>query len=335
MIFECLHEFHVVEEKIKSGRTLLIAGDEKLVDRLPRGRWIGGTTPYFMTPLGGICTDKRLFVTDITDIAKNITIKKYDHNTIENVYIDAPANGFSFLIFPEESKCHFRFAMDAFSFPDFAMHPLVGWVSGTHLDERKLRKPKVYDGSIDEHIEEGAIVMHVDMAKNHFVEIGILNMFEQGSGDSIVFPESGYCVESALINGKEMHYADYIRDNQIDLRLPLVTDINGTLINTSFRRHFDEDDNVLFHSPIFKGLTYRHAKSIENYSERFAKKMSMGLVDVKTIFSCNCILNFIYSGLDKYSCSDLCGPATFGEIAYHIHNQTVVYLRIIKGGQTI
>jgi hypothetical protein len=328
MIFDCLHDLEEIEERILKGQTLLIAGDARLMDKLPAGRWIGGTIPYFMTDFGGICTDKKIFVTDLDTVASNISIKTYDENTIKNVYLDSPENGFSFIIMPAGSKCHFVFSMEAFSFKDFAMRPLIGWISGTHLDERETHKPRIYNGMIPSQHQEGAVVMHVELYNKKSAEVGMLNIFGQGSGDRITFPESGFSTKEAYINGVKVDFAKYILENKLDLRLPLVSNINGTLINTSFHRNFGADGEVRFYAPVFKDEEYRHARPIDNYTEKFSKKLSLDL-GVEMIFSCNCILNYVYSGLDRYSGSGLCGPATFGEIAYHIHNQTVVYLRII------
>ena len=47
---------------IEEGRILHIAADESLLCRLPKGKWIGGTTPYFISEEGGIFTKERLFV---------------------------------------------------------------------------------------------------------------------------------------------------------------------------------------------------------------------------------------------------------------------------------
>ena len=328
MIFDCLHDLADIEERILKGQTLLIAGDVKLMDKLPAGHWIGGTIPYFMTDLGGIYTDKRIFVTELDTVAANTSIKTYSEETIENIYLDSPANGFSFIIMPAGSKCHFKFSMEAFSFKDFAMRPLIGWIAGTHLDEMVTDKPKIYNGITHSQLEEGAVVMHVELPADKSAEIGMLNMFGQGTGDRITFPESGFSSKVAFINGVKVDFAEYLLENKLDLRLPLVSDVNGTMINTSFRRKPGAHGEIRFYAPVFENVEYRHAKPIENYTEKFTKKLSLGL-GVKTIFSCNCILNYLYSGLDRYSGSGLCGPATFGEIAYHIHNQTVVYLRII------
>ena len=328
MIFDCLHDFEEIEEKILKGQTLLIAADDKLLEKLPAGRWIGGTTTYFMTELGGVCTDKKIFVTELDAVASNISIKTYDENTIENIYLDAPENGFSFIIMPAGPKCHSVFSMEAFSFKNFAMRPLIGWLPGVHLDETGTDKPKAYNGTIPGIPQQGAVVMHVELPDDKSAEVGMLNMFEQGDGDTVTFPESGFNAKEAYINGVKVDFAKYIFENNLDLRLPLVTDVNGTFVNTSFCRNFGDDGEVMFYSPVFKTLEYKHAKPVANYAEKFTKKLSMGL-GVEMVFSCNCILNYIYSGLDRYSRSDLSGPVTFGEIAYHIHNQTVVYLRII------
>lgn len=45
-------------------------------------------------------------------------------------------------------------------------------------------------------------------------------------------------------------------------------------------------------------------------------------------FSCNCILNFLYGGLEGERALPIGGPATFGEIAYVLLNQTLVYMEI-------
>ena len=42
--------------------------------------------------------------------------------------------------------------------------------------------------------------------------------------------------------------------------------------------------------------------------------------------SCNCILNFVYGGLEGKKTPGFTGPVTFGEIAYILLNQTLVTL---------
>jgi hypothetical protein len=40
------------------------------------------------------------------------------------------------------------------------------------------------------------------------------------------------------------------------------------------------------------------------------------------------ILNYLYSNLEGMRTGDMVGPITFGEIAYQLLNQTLVYLTI-------
>jgi hypothetical protein len=46
------------------------------------------------------------------------------------------------------------------------------------------------------------------------------------------------------------------------------------------------------------------------------------------IASCNCILNYLYSELEGKKTGKVTGPITFGEIAYVLVNQTMVYLSV-------
>lgn len=55
------------------------------------------------------------------------------------------------------------------------------------------------------------------------------------------------------------------------------------------------------------------------------------LMDTDTnnvVFSCNCILNYLFSNLENKKTGAFVGPVTFGEIAYQLLNQTLVYLEI-------
>ena len=49
--------------KIRSGETFFLAGDESLLRSLPKGRWIGGSIPYFMDQDGGIMSKQSVFLT--------------------------------------------------------------------------------------------------------------------------------------------------------------------------------------------------------------------------------------------------------------------------------
>lgn len=317
-----------VRTKITQGRRLLLAGDEGLLRQLPAGDWVAGTIPYFMAEEGGLCTSEKVQVTELPDFVAAIDIRTYDEATMPQVYTDAPENGASFIILPAKSSVHFSFALNAPNYEGFAVRPLIGWVAGVHLDHLDQVSPKVFNGRGPEAIEDAAIVMHVSLPKNKIADIGIINIFEQGDGDTITFPADGFSARDAYINGQKRNFGEYLFANKLDKRLPLVADYHGALLNTSFKEGDELQQEVEFYAPVFAGLRYKHARPVKDYISEFTSKLPEG-IGHQIIFSCNCILNFLYSDLEGKKIAGITGPATFGEIAYQLLNQTMVYLRII------
>jgi len=113
----------------------------------------------------------------------------------------------------------------------------------------------------------------------------------------------------------------------MDTRLPLVADYGGAMINVSFRGADAESGKVEFFAPLFKDVEYRHAKPVGDYLRTFMDQKPQG-IDTRLIFSCNCVLNYLYSGLEGKRTTGFIGPITFGEVAYQLLNQTAVYLEI-------
>jgi hypothetical protein len=318
-----------VAEMIAAGRKLLLAGDEHLLAELPSGDWIGGTTPYFMANHHGLFTKQKIFVTELPDCVTEVRVKTYDADSVAQCYNDAPAHGFSFIIIPASSSTLFNFALNAPGFENFAMRPLIGWIAGVHLDEIWQAQPKVYAGPERRELTDGAVIMHANLPPSKVADIGITNMFEQGDGDTITFADSGFSAREVFVNGKKVNFRDYIRDQRLDMKLPLVSDYSGTMINVSFVETFGPHGEVNFYAPVFSGVEYRHAKPVHNYIEQFIRNSS-GAVGVQIIVSCNCVLNYVYSGFKNSDALYTSGPFTFGEIAYQLLNQTMVYLRIIN-----
>jgi len=107
--------------------------------------------------------------------------------------------------------------------------------------------------------------------------------------------------------------------------MPLVGDYSGTGINVSFKAI--EGDTVYLYAPVFKNIQYRIAKPISDYEKAFRQHFE-SVCDKGVAFSCNCILNFLYGGLEGKSVDAFAGPITFGEIAYQLVNQTLVYVMV-------
>jgi len=322
-----LYSVSDVAEMIKKGKKLILAGEESLLEQLPAGHWIGGTIPYFMSERGGELNTEKIFVNELPDYIKKIKMSTYGDNNISEIYKDAFQNGISIVIIPASSPAHLSFALKAPYYENFAMQPLIGWISGTNLNRSSETKAKVFFGEKSKIIDNGAVAMHLELPSNKYAEINIVNIFKQGNGDVITFDENSFSVKEACINGEKTNLADYINKTKVDTKLPLVANYAGALINTSFQAVNDAEKKVDFYAPVFKGIEYKLAAPVGDYVSEFVKNMPSD--DIENIFfSCNCILNYLYSELEGKSTGGVTGPITFGEIAYQLVNQTLVYVTI-------
>jgi hypothetical protein len=326
---QVLRSIDDVKEMLNDNKKLILAGDETVLSKLPEGHWIGGTIPYFMSEKGGLMTRDLIHVTEIPSYIKQITIKAYTTQTVPLVYEDAPENGFSVIIIPASSETHLSFALNAPTYAGFATRPLIGWIAGVHVDEIGNKKAKIFFGDKSKVMEDGAVVMHLTLPSGMYADLNILNIFKQGSGDTLTFPEDSFSVQEVFINDQKYNMADYIAENKLDTQLPLVADYSGAMINTSFQNVDEKNKRVSFYAPVFKGVEYRHAATVGDYVKEFTSHMPSEGID-RIFFSCNCILNYLYSELEGKRTKGITGPITFGEIAYQLLNQTMAYLTINK-----
>lgn len=317
-----------VKKMISNNKILLLAGDEKNLSQLPKGNWIAGTIPYFMGQSGGEKNFEQIFVNEMPSFISKMKIVEYDENNISSVYTDTYDNGVSFIIIPASSKIQMNFSLNASSFKDFASTILAGWISGVALEELGIKLPKVINGRNKLNFENKAIVMHIELPKNKIANIDIINLFETGEGESITFLETGFSAKTALINGKELDFYKFIKENNIDIQLPLVANYFGAMINTSFQLIDDKNEVVNFYAPVFKGVEYKLAKPINDYVTQFKEELVKYSQD-DIFFSCNCILNYLYSDLKGKEIGGATGPVTFGEIAYQLINQTMVFVQFL------
>lgn len=305
---------------------LFLAGDEELLKQLPKGNWIAGTIPYFMDTAGGISTAEKIFTTNLPDYIEHVSSKWYSESELENIPKDAPENGFSVIIIPATSSVHVSYAHNAPSYPDIFLKPIIGWISGVALEDLGKISPKVFNGKDGKSSENNAIVMHVALPANKMAEIGIVNIFTQGTGDVITFEEDGFQVKNCKINGENRNFADYIAETKIDSKYPLVSNYCGAMVNVSFQEIDPVNKVVNLYAPVFKGIEYKVAAPIQDYVKDFNRSVPDDVV--QPAFSCNCILNYLYSELEGKKTGELIGPITFGEVAYQLLNQTLVYVNI-------
>lgn len=314
-------------ELIASGKFLLIAGDEKKLQALNQGNWIAGTIPYFMDVDGGVSTRDKCFVTVLPDFILDPEIKTYNKDSIKNIYLESKDNGISFIIIPALNDLHFSFALNAPSYTNFGYNPLIGWIAGIHLDDLGKETAKTMNGLNKTLAEDLAVVIHGALPDTKYAEIDIINIFEQGSGDEIQFLEDSFSVTEALINGEKRNFADYLKEIGHDTRFPLVADYQGAMINISYQSVDEEKKSVVFYAPVFKGQIYKNAEKLEDYVSKFDNQMPKEDID-HIAFSCNCILNYLYSELEGKKTEGITGPITFGEIGYQLLNQTLAYITI-------
>lgn len=323
------NEFLTPEEaaaRIRSGAVMSIAGASELLAALPKGAWIGGSTVYFMTAEGGKVDREHLFCTTFPAGTKAEArhLSPEELPSLASGYVDG---GVTLIILPAFSKAHQSFAEDGANYADIFDQPLLGWISGVHLEEIGTKAPTVYDGATGTAHEEGAVLLHVTLAAGSNPKLDIVNIFEQGADPELTFffEEEGFSAKTAIVNGREVDFANYVTEKGIDTRLPLVADYAGALINVSFQAVDTEAGEVKFYAPVFAGVEYRLARPQENYAGSFAAQVGQGGAGT---YSCNCILNYLYGELEGKSTAGFTGPVTFGEVAYILLNQTLVKLEL-------
>lgn len=326
---QVLYDVDQVKSMITEGKKLILAGDESVLMQLPEGHWIGGTIPYFISDQGGLMTRDKIHVTELPSYARQVTVRTYAPETVSAVYAGIQKNGLSIIIIPASGNAHLNFAMKAPLHKDFASGPLFGWIAGVHVDDIGKKKAKVIFGEKLKVMEDGAVAMHMVLPDGLYADLNIINIFKQGTGDVITFPEDGFNVQDAIINGKKQNFAEYVSRQKLDTKLPLVADYSGAMINVSFQGVDDAAGRVNFYAPVFKGIKYKHAAPVVNYVKEFTSSIpEAGTGEI--FFSCNCILNYLYSELEGKRTGNITGPTTFGEIAYQLLNQTMAYVSIEK-----
>lgn len=313
---------------IARGTALAVAGPKSELDLLPAGNWVGGTIPYFMLSDGGaVVTAGQVFVTDLSAVG-DVRIAYHGADDLGGIARNAPDNGFSFTIIAAGSSAHQRFAAEAAGYEGAFLKPTVGWIAGVHLSDLGREAAFVYDGRTRTAHADGAVVAYVALPADKAASLEIVNLFEADGTDVLTFDETSFSARRCRVNGEPADFADYIRRRGLQHgRLPLVGDFSGARVNVSLQS-VCEDGNVTFYAPVFPGVDYHFARPVADYAAAFREQLSN--VDPQgVVLGCNCILNFLYGELEGKAIGGVAGPATFGEIAYQLLNQTMVLVRIV------
>ena len=312
---------------IERGAPLIIAGSCDALTALRRGNWLGGSIPYFITVDGGRCDRTNVFVDEIKLPVVHWAIKSYAAMDLQHLASDGFENGFSYVIIPANSAVHLEYAMNSGGYPDIFMKPVIGWISGVHLDDLAFEAPVVVDGRTGTVQSTEAIVLHVELPPEIQVMVQTVNLFQPGPGPTLRFTEPGFSASSALIDGKSTSLVRYMKEHGWDPSIPLVADYAGTHVNVSIRTINEKTGRVSFYAPVFPHVNYREAAPVDDYVAAFSALVPKG---IEPVLSCNCILNYVYGKLEGRHTGPFTGPATFGEIAHQLLNQTLVYLAANK-----
>ena len=325
-----LHSIDSVQQLIADGRRLFLAGSAESLAQLPRGAWIGGSICYFMDRAGGICTNDRIFVTELPARTTAVEIRAYDAHELQALYDDAPANGFTFLLIPADAPFVEEFASRGPQCDGFLLKPMVGWVTGVPVAEIGKTRATAVDGRTGESSSGKALAMHVSLPPGQVAELNIVNIFRQGNGDTITFADSTFCADECEVNGVRTNLAVYIHDHNIDTRLPLTADYCGSTVNVALKDVYLKAKTVKFYGTVVAGVEYRFAAPVPDYAGAFSQAVPKGK-DAE--FSCNCILNYLYGELEGKWTGGAVGTVTFGEIAHLLLSQTLVQLRVREVGE--
>lgn len=311
---------------ISEGKVMALAASEETLDSLPKGKWIGGTSPYFMDKDGGKFDKEKIFVDNFSDIATDFKIKKYNKDNIKNIAIDAFDNGFTVLIIPGDSETHFEFGVNSLTYDKIFNNPVVGFISGFDLSKIGEATPKVYNGQTNEKITNDGIAIHIKLPYNKVARAEIINLDTiDSSSPEIKFPKTSFTQSECTINGKKANIADYLSEIKYKEGLPIIANYNGALINRDIKVIDKEKKEVSFFSPVFDDEIYYLANVIDNYHNLFNKTLKIQNLDIP--YSVICVSYYNLGKLENKKIQTE-GVFAFGEIAYQLLNQTLVYLEI-------
>lgn len=313
-------------EKIKENRILVIAGDEALIKQLPSGKWIAGTINHFMDTNGGVVSKDKLHIDDFTDNISEFKITDYSEKDVLSITAESYRNGFSYLVMPLNSPVHQAYGKSTMHMTDLCINPVVGWVAGLEENETKGLSPKVFNGETLEIFENRIAALHCRLANGKQARIEIVNLFSQGNGDTVEFSRYGFTQSDCLVNGKKQNIYDYITSNNIDEKLPFMTDMGGAMINVHPLTLNHKEKTVKMAAAVFPEFTYRLASPIDDYAAEFQKRVPSDTHNI--IATISCYANYKYLGLKEKSFGEFTGPLAFGEVGFILFNQTMVLLYI-------
>ena len=312
---------------IEQDKILVIAASDSLLKQLPDGKWIGGSNPYMLGEDGGKCSTDQLFIKDFTALAVNMNIKTYDETDIKNITTDGYDNGLIVAILPSFSPVHLEFGLNAPTFENQFINPLLCWVSG---DTPEKTLPGVATTYVGNNCSTSkAVAMHIELPADKVGRLEIISVLNPDpKSDELTFLEDGFGNTTVSVNGgaQEDLYEYFERKNHV-YSLPLMADYSGAKINIGFIKD-EKNKKALFCAPVYRDTIYKVVTNqTDNYEQEFFKAFEKDK-DANIEYSFSCIYNYFNFELEGKSLGKTCATFTWGEIAYQLLNITHVYLVI-------
>ena len=314
-----------VKTFILQGRVMLLAGSPRALEGLPAGKWIAGSTVYFIDKVG-LKDEERIFVYDFTNIAKDVFLEVFDENNINKIAFNSFETGFTLVTMPMDTLVLENFSKNSLSYDGIFDYPVAGFVAGVDIEKIGVEKSVVVSGMDGKLLYDKAAVMHVKVSNDYYVHSEILN-FDEIEPDSpeIVFPKTSYVQSSCLIDGKQGNIANLFRTLPFE-RQKLVQNQCGALINRESVSINSLKKEVQFYAPVVAGEKYRLGRKRENYIDGFNKKLN---TKNNVLLCLSCIMYYLHGDFEGKKFSYNC-IITYGEIAYQLLNKTVVTVEVEK-----
>ncbi len=320
-----------VAELIEAGHTLVLAGAEQELARLPAGRWIGGTVSCILTPDGVRPAAGKLIYADLSRVALKAELRQFNARQLQNLSARYPDNGFAVIILPGQSTLLQAVATRMPDWPGLYNAPLAGWVSAVPLKELGKSQPKVFCGNATPRHDIAAL-MYISLPEGVFAELNIINPFGATSCSSLRFLAGGYSIRgTCLLDGKKINLARLIASGEIDPTLPLAADRDGALLNNSIIASDPKAGTVTFLNPIDPSLTYRFAEPVHVFKEAFVRA-ARGIDLPGATLSSVCVASLRHLDDEIRPMLPAIAPVTFGQIGYTVLSQTITCLSLSRLG---
>ena len=323
-----------VVDLIKAGHVMLLSGSDKALAGLPAGKWIAGTTPYFMDGVGKV-DEENIFVDDFTSIAKDAKVAVFDTTNIHEIATKGFGNGFIVMSLPIDTEIYFQFSNNSLEYEGIYDNPLVGFVACCNFNDYGnfgSLKTFVGAGTDGKLLPDKAVALYVELPDNITARAEIINLDTiDYDTPKVVFPKTSFFQSDCLIDGKPGNIAEYM-ENYVKPRMggkgytQMITSQNGALINRDPKVVDMEKGTASFFSPAYAGDEYYLVKPGNDYLKMFNDALkAKGNTEVVACFSC---ISYFFGG--SFEGKSICknGCYAFGEIAFQLLNKTIVTLEI-------